>query len=411
MFAALARGTSRIAGLLEGADCLATARALRALGVDIRQSGAHWRVRGVGLEGLRQPAAPLDLGNSGTSMRLLAGILAGQPFRTVLTGDTSLQARPMARIADPLERMGAHVRSREGGFAPLEIEGRRPLRAISYDLPVASAQVKSAVLLAGLVADGAVAVREPSVTRDHTERMLATFGFPVRREADQVILMPGGELKACDIEVPGDLSSAAFLVLAATLIPGSDLLIEQVGVNPTRIGVIDLLQRMGANIELSRRRSMGHEPVADLRVRAAKLRGIEIDADAVALAVDEIPVLMIAAAVAQGVTTLGGAAELRVKESDRLSALAEGLARLGIAVEERPDGLRVQGGRLEEGTVRSFGDHRIAMAFAMAGAVARGSVRVQDVSAVATSYPEFEAQAREAGLDIELERSGEPDEQ
>lgn len=402
MLAALADGESAASGFLEGADALATVAAFRAMGVAVDGPRAgRIRVRGAGLHGLRAPAADLDMGNSGTAMRLLAGILAGQRFASRLVGDASLGRRPMRRVTEPLARMGAVIRSGEGGTPPLAIEpAPGGLAGLDYALPVASAQVKSALLLAGLYARGEVRVTEPAPTRDHTERMLRAFGRPPEVDGRQVRLRPGGRLAGCELAVPADISSAAFFLVGASIAPGSDLLLEGVGVNPTRSGVLEVLAAMGADIGRERERTEGGEPVADLRVRHARLRGVRIPEAAVPLAIDELPVLMVAAACAEGETLLTGAAELRVKESDRIRAVTAGLAALGAQVQERPDGMRVRGGPLAGGTVDSLGDHRIAMAFAIAGLAAAGPVTVLDTDNVDTSFPGFAALAAAAGLDI-----------
>jgi 3-phosphoshikimate 1-carboxyvinyltransferase len=357
MLGALAEGTTRVTGFLEGEDALATLAAFRAMGVDIEgPDGGEVTVHGVGLHGLRAPAGELDLGNAGTGMRLICGLLAGQPFDTRLTGDASLCSRPMGRVIDPLTQMGARIASREGGRPPLEITGGRQLNAIHYDLPMASAQVKSCVLLAGLYCDGETSVTEPAPTRDHTERMLGGFGYDVQRSGNRVALRGGGALRACDIDVPADISSAAFFLVGASIAPGSDLLLEHVGVNPTRVGVLNILRLMGADIELLDEREVGGEPVADIRVRHAPLQGIDIPVDQVPLAIDEFPALFIAAACAGGTTRLTGAEELRVKESDRIAAMAEGLTTLGVENTVLADGVVIEGGELGGGEFRTFGD-------------------------------------------------------
>ena len=401
MFAALADGSSRIDGFLEGEDTRATAAVFAAMGVRIEAPSAHRRiVHGVGLDGLRAPAGPLDCGNSGTAMRLLAGLLAGQAFDSVLTGDASLSKRPMLRVMAPLRAMGAEIASRDGERPPLAIRGGRPLRGIAWDSPVASAQVKSAVLLAGLYASGTTSVREPRPTRDYTERMLAAFGWPVQAAPGAASLEGGHRLRACDIAVPGDLSSAAFFIVAATLVPGSSLLLRSVGVDPRRTGLLDALRAMGAHIrELDRREGLCG-PVADIAVRHAPLRGIDLPEALVADMIDEFPAFAVAAACAAGTTRIRGAEELRVKESDRIRAMALGLRALGARVEETADGMVVEGGPLRGGVVDSFGDHRIAMAFAVAAQRAGGEVAVADVANVATSFPGFDALARDAGFGL-----------
>jgi len=402
MLGAIAEGTTRVSGFLEGEDSLATLNAFRRMGVAIEgPDGGNLIIHGVGRDGLQAPDGPLDLGNSGTSMRLLSGLLSGQGFSVVLSGDASLSGRPMRRVTDPLELMGADIRTTASGTAPLEIHGSASLKGIDYLMPVASAQVKSCLLLAGLYADGETCVREPAVTRDHTERMLSGFGYPVRRNADRICLTGGGRLKACNLEVPADISSAAFFLVGATIAEGSELLLEHVGMNPTRDGVIRILRLMGADIEIFDPRDAGGEPVADLRVRASGLKGIDIPRDLVPLAIDEFPALFVAAACADGETVLTGAEELRVKESDRIQVMADGLVRLGIEATPTPDGMRIRGGRIDGGRVDSHGDHRIAMSFAIAGLRARGEVLIDDCENVNTSFPGFVDLASGVGLGIE----------
>jgi len=402
MLGSIAEGTTRVHGFLEGEDCLATLAALRSLGVAIHgPQGGSVEIQGVGMYGLRRPQAPLYLGNSGTSMRLLAGLLAGQAFDCVLSGDPSLTRRPMGRVVGPLSQMGAMVEASDQGTPPLTIRGGQRLQGIDYDLPVASAQVKSALLLAGLYARGETCVREPASTRDHTERLLTGLGYGVRREPARVCLTGGGRLWATEITVPADVSSAAFFLVGASIAEGSDLVLEHVGVNPTRTGVIEILRMMGADLELHNPREVGGEPVADIRVRSAPLKGIRIPVGLVPLAIDEFPALFIAAACARGETILEGAAELRVKESDRIQVMAEGLTALGVEAEPREDGIRIVGGRMGGGRVDSHGDHRVAMAFVMAALVADGAVIVDRCENVDTSFPGFVDLARQAGVSIE----------
>jgi 3-phosphoshikimate 1-carboxyvinyltransferase len=378
------------------------------MGVAIEHPDAtHVRVHGVGLHGLEAPAAALDCGNSGTAMRLMCGLLAGQAFDSALTGDASLTSRPMRRVIQPLETMGARIGSRDG-LPPLAIRGGRRLSGIEYRLPMASAQVKSCILLAGLYASGRTAVFEPAVTRDHTERMLSTMGVELGRSDGWIRLEGDQPLTATDIRVPADLSSAAFPLLAVLLSPAAEVLIENVGVNPTRTGVIDILKEMGADIRLENRQSLGAEPVADIRVRSSVLRGGRVDPALVSLAIDEFPALFIAAASASGRTTFSGLAELRVKESDRIAAMAHGLRTLGIEVDETPDGAVVHGGRFSGGSVESHGDHRIAMAFAIAASVADAPVTVRDVAAVDTSFPGFAMILGTLGLRIETREHAAP---
>ena len=401
MLSSIAEGESCIRGFLEGEDALATLAALRALGVEIAgPDRGELRVVGVGLAGLRAPSTELDMGNSGTSMRLLSGLLAGQPFASRLTGDASLCRRPMARVMQPLAQMGAHITAAEGDRPPLQIDAGGGLRGIHYPMPIASAQVKSCLLLAGLYAEGCTSVTEPAPTRDHTERMLRGFGYEVTRDNDVIQLRGGRRLTATDIDIPADISSAAFFIVAATIAPGSELLLTHVGVNPTRIGIISILTLMGADITLINERDVGGEPVADILVRHAPLRGIAIPEDQVPLAIDEFPVLFIAAACAEGRTTLSGAEELRVKESDRIASMAEGLSTLGIRNEPRPDGIVIEGGALDGGVIHTHHDHRIAMAFAVAALRAEREIYVTDCDTVATSFPGFDAMARGLGLQI-----------
>ncbi|MBA1148301.1 3-phosphoshikimate 1-carboxyvinyltransferase [Ectothiorhodospiraceae bacterium WFHF3C12] len=404
MLGAIAEGETRVDGFLQGADALATLHAFREMGV--RVDGPHdgcLRIQGAGLHGLAAPAGALDLGNSGTSMRLLCGLLAGQRFDTVLAGDASLSRRPMRRVTEPLAEMGAVIETTPAGTAPLRVRGGRPLHGIDYDMPVASAQVKSCLLLAGLYADGVTRVTEPATTRDHTERMLDGFGCEVRREGATASVAGGQRLRGHAIDVPADISSAAFFLVGASIVPGSEIVLRHVGVNPTRTGVIDILQRMGADIAVGQVKDSGGEPVADIRVRAAQLHGIDIPAELVPLAIDEFPALFVAAAAARGRTVLTGAGELRVKESDRIAVMAEGLGRLGIAAEPTPDGMVIEGGRFNGGEVMAHGDHRIAMAFAMAGMVAGGPVRIRDCANVDTSFPGFQGLAAAHGLRISME--------
>lgn len=404
LLGAIARGETRISNFLESADCLATLNVLRALGVSVEhERPGEVRVSGAGRTGLAAPAVTLDCGNSGTSMRLLSGLLAGQAFTAMLDGDESLRRRPMRRVIEPLTRMGARIESR-GDCAPLIVHGRRPLGALRYKLPVASAQVKSAILLAGLYADGEAWLHEPGVSRDHTERMFQCFGCDVLRDDAWLGVRGGEELRAADVNVPCDLSAAAFFLAGAAMTPGAAIRIENVGVNPTRDGVLRLLRRMGAAVELHNMRQLGAEPVADIEVRSSELQGVEIDAGDVPLAIDELPALMVAAAAAHGRTVLRGAGELRVKESDRLTALAEGLRTLGVPVELFVDGMQVTGVRqFRGGAIESFGDHRIAMAFSIAALRAMQPLIIRDCRNVDTSFPDFVAVAREAGLDIRLQ--------
>ncbi len=402
MLGSIAEGRTNVSGFLEGEDALATLAAFREMGVEISDPLAgEVVIEGVGLRGLRPPTRVMDVGNSGTSIRLMAGLLAGQPFDSIVTGDASLLRRPMARVITPLSQMGALIRSREG-CPPLEIEGGRALSGIHYDLPVASAQVKSCLLLAGLFAEGRTSVTEPAPTRDHTERMLQGFGYEVERDGKIIGLEGGGTLRGANIDIPADISSATFFMVGASIAPGSDLVLEHVGMNPTRDGVVRILRAMGANIELINERNVGGEPVADVRVRSANLKGIEIPEAEVPLAIDELPAVLIAAACAEGETVLSGAEELRVKESDRIASMADGLTQLGITNSVLPDGIRVVGGELRGGVISTHQDHRIAMSFAMAALRASDRIKVSDCAHVSTSFPGFAELAVEVGLRLQV---------
>jgi 3-phosphoshikimate 1-carboxyvinyltransferase len=405
MLGSLAEGKTHIKGFLEAEDALATLKAFRAMGVEIEgPEDGELTIHGVGLHGLQAPNELLDLGNSGTSMRLLSGLLAGQNFDSELSGDASLSKRPMKRVTEPLKMMGAQIETTEKGTAPLRIKGCH-LTGIDYRLPMASAQVKSCLLLAGLYAEGQTSVTEPAPTRDHTERMLTGFKYPVHTQANRMSVTSGGRLIANDIDVPSDISSAAFFLVGASIAPDSDLVLQHVGVNPTRTGVIDILKLMGANIEIFNERNIGGEPVADLRVRSSQLKGIDIPEDLVPLAIDEFPVLFIAAACAQGQTRLTGAEELRVKECDRIQAMADGLQELGIDAVATADGMIIQAGQIGGGEVISHGDHRIAMAFSIAGLRANDRITIQDCENVNTSFPEFVTLARHLGLNLTVMES------
>lgn len=400
MLGAIAQGTSRVTGFLPGEDCLATMAAVRAMGIEVVQHDATTiDVIGRGMHGLRDAGRPLDMGNSGTAMRLFMGLLSAQPFATELFGDDSLSRRPMERVAKPLRQMGARIET-VNGTPPVRIAGGSRLSGISFDMPVASAQVKSAVLLAGLYASGETSVSEPAVTRDHTERMLIRLGCAVRRSGATVTVAGGGSLSACPIAVPGDLSSAAFMVLAGCIAAEGELVIDRVGLNPTRTGILRILELMGADIRVEQPAGEAGEPVGRLIVRPRRLRGIEVPAELVPLAIDEFPVIFVAAAHAVGETVIRGASELRHKETDRIRVMADGLRALGVDVEELPDGARIRGGRVRGGTVDSAGDHRVAMSFAVGAARAEGAVTILDTANVATSYPGFAAQARGVGLDV-----------
>jgi 3-phosphoshikimate 1-carboxyvinyltransferase len=401
LLGAIAEGTTEIRGFLEGEDCLATLAAIRALGVRVeRPAAGSVLVHGVGLRGLTAPPAPLDMGNAGTAMRLFMGLLSAQRFDSALSGDASLMRRPMERAAVPLRQMGAGIETTEGR-PPVRISGNRSLQGIRYSLPVASAQVKSAILLAGLFAAGTTTVEEPAVTRDHTERMLQAFGCEVSSRNGTAVLSPPAKLQSTQIVVPGDFSSAAFFIVAACIAAREPILLRGVGVNPTRTGLLEMLALMGADLRLYNHRSQGREPVADIEIRPARLRGARIPERLVPLAIDELPALFIAAACADGETVVTGAAELRVKESDRIAAMSRGLGALGVRHEALPDGMRITGqAAFAAGTVDSVGDHRIAMAFAMAGLRVHGEIEILDVANVATSFPGFAQLARLGGLDL-----------
>ncbi|WP_394173136.1 3-phosphoshikimate 1-carboxyvinyltransferase [Thalassotalea litorea] len=405
MFASLAEGTSHIRGFLPGQDCLATMNAFKAMGVDIQgpDKDNNVVVHGVGMHGLKAPKQAMDVGNSGTSIRLLSGILAGQAFASEMIGDESLNKRPMMRVVNPLQQMGANISATDDGTPPLKVAGNSQLTAIDYPLPMASAQVKSCVLLAGMYAQGTTVVTEPGITRDHTERMLNAFGYPVNVDGNKVSIEGGGKLTACDITVPGDISSATFFIIAGLIAKQGTLTLRNVGMNPTRIGVLNIVRKMGANIEVVNARKAGDEPVADLIVHASELKGCDIDDADVPLAIDEFPAIFIAAACAKGVTRLRNAEELRVKESDRIQAMADGLEILGIECTVYEDGIDITGGKLTTGTVDSQHDHRIAMAFAISSLRSSGTIRILDCDNVATSFPVFVELANEVGLNITQE--------
>ncbi len=390
MLGSIARGTTTVSGFLRGEDNMATLDAFRAMGVEVRDDGETLRIEGMGLHGLKEPCDVLDCGNSGTSMRLMTGLLAGQSFFSVLTGDRYLRNRPMKRVLEPLSRMGATIFGRAGGDkAPLAVVGRG-LNGISYASPVSSAQVKSAILLAGLYAAGETEVTESHLSRDHSERMLRYFGADIETFGGGVKVRSGVELTGRDIRVPGDISSAAFFIVAALIVPGSELLIKGVGVNPTRTGIIDILTAMGGSIELQNCREVSGEPVADLLVRSSALKGIEIGGDLVPRAIDEFPVICVAASCAEGRTVIRDARELRVKETDRIAAMAANLRKGGVHVVETDNGMELDGvERLEGCTAESFGDHRIAMSMLIAGLAAGGEISVNDTACIATSFPNF----------------------
>ena len=401
MLGSLAEGVTEISGFLEGEDALATLAAFRAMGVKIDgPTDGKVTVHGVGMHGLKAPENDVYVGNSGTSIRLLSGLLAGQSFDVTMSGDKSLSGRPMRRVTDPLAQMGASIDSADGK-PPLTIHGGHKLKAIEYDLPMASAQVKSCLLLAGMYAVGTTSVTEPAPTRDHTERMLQGMGYPVEVQGNRISIQGGGKLTSTSIDVPGDISSATFFMVGAAIAPGSDITLQHVGINPTRTGVINILKQMGADISLSNEAVTGGEPVADIRVRYAPLTGIDIPQDQVPLAIDEFPAIFIAAACAEGRTVLTGAEELRVKESDRIQVMADGLQALGIDAQPTSDGMIIEGGIIGSGEVDGHGDHRIAMSFAMAALQAGGSIQINDCANVATSFPNFVELATHCGLQID----------
>jgi 3-phosphoshikimate 1-carboxyvinyltransferase len=405
MLSGIAEGTSEVSGFLESEDCLASLAAMRALGVRIQQTSAtRVLIHGVGMHGLRGAGRALDMGNAGTAMRLFTGLLSAQKFDSQLIGDASLMKRPMERVAKPLRAMGADVRTRNG-TPPVDIGGGRGLHGIDYQMKIASAQVKSAILLAGLYASGPTTIKAPAVSRDHSERMLKSCGVRLDTDGLRVRLHPPKHLRSQKISVPGDFSSAAFFIVAGLLAaPSEGLLIQNVGLNPTRTGLVSILRLMGANIEILDPRESGAEPVADLRVFASPLRGVRVPEDLVSLAIDELPVLFIAAACAQGETMITGAEELRVKESDRIAAMSAGLTALGVVHTALPDGMQIkgneQGSAFTSGEIDSFGDHRIAMSFAIASLRATGPIEIRDVANVATSFPGFVPLAQSVGLAI-----------
>jgi 3-phosphoshikimate 1-carboxyvinyltransferase len=407
MLGSLAEGVTHVKGFLEAEDALATLQAFRDMGVEIEGPvNGELTIHGVGKHGLKAPKNDLYLGNSGTSMRLLSGLLAGQSFNSVLTGDKSLSGRPMKRVTEPLAAMGADIKTTAQGTAPLHITGRAGhLNGIDYAMPMASAQVKSCLLLAGMYAQSVTSVTEPAPTRDHTERMLSGFTYPVKKKGNKVSITAAGNLKAADIDVPSDISSAAFFLVGASIAPGSDLLLRHVGINPTRTGVIDILRLMGANIKVLNERIVGGEPVADLHVVYSALKGIDIPEALVPLAIDEFPVLFVAAACAEGQTRLSGAEELRVKESDRIQVMADGLQVLGVNAQPTKDGMIIQGGPIGGGIVTSHGDHRIAMSFSIAGLRAAAPITILDCENVNTSFPEFKDLVKHLGLDLVCEAS------
>ena len=401
MLGSIATGITKVSGFLEGEDSLATLNSFKEMGVEIERQGSNITINGVGMHGLREPAKPLNLGNSGTSIRLMSGLLSAQSFNSVLCGDESLSKRPMARVIDPLRKMGADISGSESK-PPLMIKGGKKLSSLEYTLPVASAQIKSCLLLAGLYADGETHIIENGISRDHTERMLRGFGYKVTTSPGHVSILGGGILKACDIEVPSDISSSAFFMVAASIAKEADITLLAVNVNPTRTGVIDILRLMGANIELSNERLEAGELIADIRVQSSNLKGIEIPEHLVPLAIDEFPVIFIAASCAQGETVLTGAKELRVKESDRIQVMANGLAALGIKNEVLDDGIKIIGGKFKEqvAPIKSHHDHRISMSFAVASVRSNFEIRIDGVDNVKTSFPNFVELTNSIGMNI-----------
>jgi len=401
MLGSIATGITKVSGFLEGEDSLATLNAFREMGVEIQRQGSNVTINGVGMHGLRESANPLNLGNSGTSIRLMSGLLSAQSFDSELCGDESLSKRPMGRVIDPLCKMGADISGTESR-PPLKIKGGKKLSSLKYTLPVASAQIKSCLLLAGLYADGETHIIENGTSRDHTERMLRGFGYKVSTSPGHVSILGGGALKACDIEVPSDISSAAFFIVAASIAKESDITLMAVNVNPTRTGVIDILRLMGANIESSNERLEAGELIADIRVQSSNLKGIKIPEHLVPLAIDEFPVIFVAASCAQGETVLTGAKELRVKESDRIQVMADGLASLGIRNEVLDDGIKIIGGEFKEqvAPIKSHHDHRISMSFAVASVRSDFEISIDGVDNVKTSFPNFVELANSIGMSI-----------
>ncbi len=401
MLGSLASGVTKVSGFLEGEDALSTLKAFQSMGVDIERNGDNVIIHGVGINGLKEPESPLNLGNSGTSIRLMSGILAAQEFDSEMIGDESLSKRPMGRVISPLESMGAVIESNDGK-PPLKVKGGQKLKAINYDLPVASAQVKSCVLLAGLYADGTTCVTEPAPTRDHTERMLKGLGYDVSVSGNKMCVTGGGELTATEIQVPSDISSSAFFMVAATIAPNANVVLEGVNINPTRTGVIDILKLMDADITLTNEREIGGELLADINIKSSELKGINIPEELVPLAIDEFPAVFIAASCASGETKLTGAKELRVKESDRIQVMADGLDILGIENQVLEDGIKIQGGKFSKptGIVESHHDHRISMSFAVASLRCKYPIEINGVDNVKTSFPNFVELANSAGMNI-----------
>jgi len=400
MFGALAKGVTQVYNFLPAADTLATLECFRAMKIAIKQDGSSLTIKGNGLDGLERPYYFLDCGNAGTAARLMTGLLSGQEFISQLQGDTSLSKRPMRRVIHPLEQMGAQIYAHNQENLPLLIFGNPDLHSIEYHVPVPSAQVKSAILLAALYAEGETTIIEQAPTRDHTERMLKNFGYSIKTSANQLVIKGRGTLHSAEIKVPADISSAAFFMVAATIVPDSHILLKNIGINARRIGIINILKQMGANIQLHNQKQFGNELVADIEVSYAPLNGIDIPPEQVPLAIDELPVVMIAAACAHGITKLTNAAELRVKESDRIGAMVAGLKQLGIKAKATEDGAIIEGGSIRGGIVDSYDDHRIAMSFAVAACRAQKEVQIKRCANVATSFPNFINCAQEVGMTV-----------
>lgn len=398
---AIAEGETRVTGFLQGEDTLATAKAFQQMGVEIENDGKLVRINGVGLKGLKKSSSSIDLGNSGTSVRLMTGLLAGQNFDSELVGDKSLMTRPMLRVIKPLRSMNAEISCTDKGTLPINITGACKLHGIEYELPVASAQLKSCLLLAALYAEGATTIIENQATRDHTERMLSAFSHPITRNQNRISISKADRLMGTDINIPADFSSAAFFIVAATIAPGSNLVLENVGINPTRDAMLKIMDLMGADIELENKREQSGEPVADIHIKSSELQGINIPEELVPVAIDEFPVIMVAASCAKGETRLSGAAELRVKESDRIQSMLDGFVATGVQAEDTEDGMVIQESKFNGGVVNSHGDHRIAMAFAVAGLVSKEPIVINDCENVATSFPGFVELAQEAGMNID----------
>ena len=401
ILAAIAEGESRIKNFLQGEDTLATIRVFQEMGVSIRNNGDYVLVKGVGLSGLHAKNPILNFGNSGTSVRLLAGLLSSQKFNSQLIGDESLMKRPMLRIVDPLKKMNAKINCSKQGTLPIKIEGGQNLKGMCYELPVLSAQLKSCLLMAGLYAEGTTEIIESIPTRDHTERMLVNFSHPVTKNGNKISIKKAKRLIGCEIIVPGDFSSAAYFIVAATLSINSNLTLENIGVNPTRNAMIKIMKLMGADIELKNERLESGEPIATINIKSSELVGIDIPEELVSIAIDELPIILVAAASAKGETRLSGAAELRVKESDRIQSMLDGFVTLGIKAEALNDGMIIEGGKFNGGVINSYGDHRIAMAFSVAGIIAKSSILIKNCNNVATSFPEFVETGKNLGINID----------